>query len=438
MIKYKITKKLAQILIKILKIVRPNAGTSLPGHFMTRMYPDYLRQEVKKIKNDIVCVTGTNGKTTTSGLIASILSETGKEVLHNKKGANMPQGIATSFLQSGKKDFEYGVFECDEAWLYSIFKSIKANYLLVTNLFPDQTERYGGVYSLAKRIKKAIDSNPDLKVVLNADDPHLLSLKTNNTVLFGVKEVQNNITEYEETSPEICTCGEAYTYKKRFYAHMGIFECKNCKNEYEPPKYLAEIVLNEENTEIKVETEGKETTFNTKLAGVFNAYNVLSAIAVCMEIGISSETIQKGLDNYQNIFGRADKLIIKNKKVIVHLIKNPVGTNQTINLVKGIKKSKMFISMNDTPADGSDISWLYDTDFENLKDYQNEIIISGTRANELALRLKHAGLKEENFYIEPNIKKAYRHAIRATNENETLLILANFTALAQIQSIMKK
>lgn len=432
--KYEIAKNISKMLISGLKIVRPSAGTSLPGHFMTKICPEFIKTESQKVKDEIICVTGTNGKTTSSGLLASILNETGKDVMHNKKGANMPQGIATCFLQNDNKNIDYCVLECDEAWLYSLFQSIHANYLLVTNLFPDQTERYGGVYNLAEKIKQAINVNPDLKVILNADDPHLLPLKTQNTIFYGVEEIENNINELT-LSPEICTCGEEYKYKTRFYAHIGNFICPNCKNKRQFPKYKGKIILNENNTKLIV---NEEYNFTTKLTGLYNAYNLLSAVSTALEMNISAEIIQKGLDNYQNVFGRIDKFEINGKKVIVQLIKNPVGTNQAIKLIKDNLKSKLFILLNDTPADGRDISWLYDTDFEYFKDYSNEIIFSGTKANELALRFKHAGLNEEKFFIEPNVKHAYKHAIKATNQDETLLILANFTTLAELKNIMKK
>ena len=165
---------------------------------------------------------------------------------------------------------------------------------------------------------------------------------------------------------------------------------------------------------------------------------MLAAVSTALEAGISSDIIQRGLDKYKNVFGRIDKFQINEKNVIIQLIKNPVGTNQAIKLIKDITPSKLFVILNDTPADGSDISWLYDTDFEYFKDYKSEVILSGTKANELALRFKHAGLKEEQFFIEPNVKKAYKHAIKATSKEETLLILANFTTLAELKDIMKK
>ena len=434
MINYKFAKKVSKILIKLLKIFRPDAGTSLPGHVMLKMYPEYLKNQNENIKELSVVVTGTNGKTTTSGLLASILNESGKSVLHNKKGANMPQGIATSFLHNDEKPIDYCVLECDEAWLSTLLKSIKSQYLVVTNIFPDQTERYGGVYALAKKIRYAIDKNPDMKIILNADDPHLLSLVNENTVCFGVENVENSIEEYKYM-PEICTCGAEYKYKKHYYAHLGKYKCKLCGNKNPEVKYRAKVVLSMEKSEITI---NDENTFTTSLIGFYNAYNLICAVSTALELGIDNETIQKGLDNYQNVFGRADKFTINNKNVIVQLIKNPAGANQAIKLIKDIEESKLLIAINDTPADGIDISWLYDTDFEYLKDYRNEIIISGSRANEVALRLKHAGLSEKQFYIEEDIKRAYRHAIRGISTDENLLVLANFSALAGLKKIMKR
>lgn len=432
--KYKLLKEVSKLLIKGLKVVRPSAGTSFPGKLMMKFNPEYIGIESQRVRDKKICVTGTNGKTTTSGIIASILQETGKYVLHNKKGANMPQGIATSFLQNDDNPIDYCVFECDEAWLYSLYKSLKSDYLLVTNLFPDQTDRYGCVYDLAKKIKKAIDLNSDLRLVLNADDPHLLFLENKNTVYFSVENIENNIKEIKTVS-EICPCGSEYKYKKRFYAHIGDFYCPNCINKKKFPKYSAKIILNADETILII---NEKYNFSSKLVGLYNAYNVLSAIAIALEIGIDEKIIQKGLNNYQNVFGRIDKFEVNGKKVLLQLIKNPVGTNQAIKLIKDNYDSKLFLLLNDTYADGRDISWLYDTDFEYFKDYPNEIILSGKRAYELALRLKHAGISEQNFHIEHDVKKAYKYAISGLSQKDTLLILANFSTLAELQKIIKR
>lgn len=437
MINYKFAKNISKLVMKSLKLYSEDAGTSLPGYIMMRLCPDFLKTESKRIVGTKIFITGTNGKTTTAGFLASILNQTEKSVIHNKKGSNLPQGIATCFLQNKKQEIDYAVFEVDEAWLYSLNKTFKSDYLVITNLFPDQTERYGGVYSLAKKIKKAIELNPNVKLILNADDPHLLVLENKNTIYFGVEKVENNIDELNELS-EICTCGQKYKYEKRFYSHLGYFACEKCGKERKQPKYLAEIVLNKENTLVKIKVEEAEYEFKTNILGLCNAYNLLSAATVALEMGVSAEIIQAGFDNYQNLFGRADSFVEKGKKVFVQLIKNPAGTNQAIKLIKNKINSKLLIALNDKFADGRDISWLYNTDFEYFKEYPNEIIFTGTRANEVALRFKHVGLGEENFYIEPNIKKAYKHAINSTRLGENLLVLANFTALKKLKKIVKR
>jgi len=428
----------AKALIFILRnIIRTNA-TSLPGKIMLKIRPNILTQIGGLCKKHTITVTGTNGKTTTSGLIANILSLADNEVVHNAEGANMLTGVLTAALNklplSGQAD--YFVFESDEAYLSKLYDYISADSLVVTNLFRDQLDRYGELATTADKIKKAILKNPNLKVILNADDPMLYTLGTDRqTVFFGFDEIEFTNDCASSTSPAetaTCTCGKDFEYTKSFYSHVGHWGCK-CGISRPKPKYRAIAKIGKEYTEIKV---NDTYTFKVYIPNIYNAYNALAAIAATLEEGIDAKTIQAALDGYKPAFGRAEHKIINGKKVFVQLIKNPTGATEVLRTINAYKEnSVLFIAINDNYADGRDVSWLWDSDFEILRDYPNKIIISGIRALDMALRLKYAGVNKDKMIIEKNLKKSFNLALDMTDKDSQLLVMPTYTALLELDKM---
>lgn len=434
----------ANVLTVMLKMLTKTSGTSLPGLVSLKICPDFINLAQKYSKNGVINITGTNGKTTTAGLFAHILQEDNKKVVHNEKGANMLTGIASALLDGvgfGRKS-DYFVLESDEAYLTKLYDSLSAKYLLITNLFRDQLDRYGELDATSRKIQEAIDKNKNLKVVLNADDPMVAMLaKDNERIYYGFSDIKFMFDTVDAKAPAesvVCgTCGKSLNYDKRFYAHLGDYNCE-CGYKRASLKYDAKAMIFLDYSIINLKYNNKELNFKVHLPGLYNVYNALAAIALALELDVSEDIIQKGLDTYHSVFGRAESLVLKDKNVLVQLIKNPVGASEVLRLIGDNKKSKLLILLNDNYADGRDVSWIWDANFEILQSYEQKIVISGDRAYDMAVRLKYAGVDENQFIIEKDIKTALEKALDITQKDETLLVLPTYTALLKMQNIIKK
>ena len=416
-----------------IKLLNRSSGTSFVGMVVLKICPDFLTHCSKYIKKRIVTITGTNGKSTTSGLIAHILETAHQNVIHNLKGANMLTGVANVFALSVSpfKRFDYAVIESDEAYLSKLYNFIKSDYLVVTNLFRDQLDRYGELNTTAGFIKNAIDKNPDLKLVLNADDPIVATFnRTKYNVYYGFENVEYRCNyEHNSKAPsEVfnCNCGEELKYSKQFFAQQGHYYCPKCGYKRPQCTYPANVIVYDDYSIINVQNRGISFEFKIGLSGLYNAYNALAAISFGFECGLNQAEIQKALDTYHAIFGRTEKRIINGNPAVIQLIKNPTGASEVLKTVD--LQSNIVIAINDNYADGRDISWLWDSDFEQLKNAQKLVITSGTRANDMATRLKYAGIPQEKIIVEPNIKKAIE---KATMEGKTT-ILPSYTALLKL------
>lgn len=416
-----------------IRLLNKSSGTSFVGMLTLKVCPDFLAHCSKYIKKKTITITGTNGKSTTSGLIAHILDTANQKVIHNLKGANMLTGVANVFALSVRpfKRYDYAVLESDEAYLTKLYDFMKSDYLVVTNLFRDQLDRYGELNTTAEFIKNAIDKNFDLKLILNADDPIVATFdRTKYAVYYGFENVEYDCNyEHKSNAPsEVfnCLCGHPLEYSKQFFAQQGHYFCSKCGYKRHECNYPADVKVFNDYSIITVKNRGYDYEFKVNLAGLYNAYNALAAIAFAFETGLNQDEIQKAFDNYKAIFGRTEKRIINGNPAVIQLIKNPTGASEVLKTVD--LKSNIVIAINDNYADGRDISWLWDSDFEQLKDAQNLVITSGKRANDMATRLKYAGIPQEKIIIEPNMKKAIEMA--TTNGKTT--ILPSYTALLKI------
>lgn len=405
--------------------------------FTLKTNPDFLNFCSKYILHEKISVTGTNGKTTTAGLIAQILEANNKEVIHNAQGANMLTGIANVFATNivPSKRYDNCVLESDEAYLSKLYDYMKLDYLVVTNLFRDQLDRYGELDTTAKKIQSAIDKNKDLVLLLNADDPLVANLGHDNKKLYyGFENIEFAETHTISHAPAEmfnCICGKPLEYSKRFYAQQGHYYC-SCG--YKRPKcnYQGNAKIFNDYIEISVLHNGEETHYTFDSIGLYNAYNALAAISMALEIGYKQEEIQNALNTYKAMFGRAEKTEFNGHKTIIQLIKNPAGASEVLKTVD--LSSKILIAINDNFADGRDVSWLWDAEFELLKDTEKTIVTSGIRANDMALRLKYAGVPSEKIKVVPDLFEAVEEVSSSEDKTEKVTIMPSYTALLQIKN----
>lgn len=437
-IKFYLLLILARFLSKIIKLHGKSSGTSFIGLVMLKIDPKFLKK-VSNYMNTCISVTGTNGKTTTSGILAHILDATHHSVIHNSKGANMLSGIANTFALGINpfKKFDFAVLESDEAYLTKLYDDIDSDYLVVTNLFRDQLDRYGELSTTAKKIQNAIDKNKNIQLILNADDPLVVNFKPmgdKEPILYGFNKVEfanKNIDSKAPAEAITCPwCGRDLEYEKRFYAQQGHYFCK-CGYKRPKCKYDADVIIYDTYSEINLSVKDKNYTFKIPLLGLYNAYNALAAIAVAFENGITE--IQDALNSYHSEFGRSEVRELNGHKAIIQLIKNPTGASEVLKTID--KDSNILIIINDNYADGRDVSWLWDADFELLEGSSNSIITSGSRAYDMAVRLKYAGIKD--IKVITSIDEAIKYVTTQTPKESNISILQTYTALLHINNKKK-
>ncbi|WP_346892938.1 Mur ligase family protein [Clostridium sp. UBA871] len=414
-------------------------GSNFPGKVALALDRSILSTVAKGYK--VILITGTNGKTTTTSMIYNILNKAGKNAITNNTGANMNTGIVASFISnfkfSNKNKDMYAVIEVDEAYLKFITEYIKPEIITVTNLFRDQLDRYGEVHTTYNKILEGIHKSPQSLLVLNGDESLLGKIDANNPVVyygFNVPIKENTVLNVNADSKFCKFCKTPYSYEFITYNHLGKYFCANCGYERPELKYHIDEVaaLTTEGSEVVVNEEG----YFINQSGEYNIYNAICALSVTLELGIESTSIKASLQNQKSTFGRQESLNINGKEVKIILVKNPAGYNQAINtLLLNNKPINLVLMLNDNYADGTDVSWIWDVDFEKLNSLEiNDIIISGIRLYDMAVRLKIANLKEENFKICESDDELINNIISA--EAETTYVLVTYTAMLHLRKLL--
>ncbi len=398
-------------------------GTSIVGIVAQRLYPGIVGHLAGQLEHGSVMVTGTNGKTTTSGFIAAILRDAGLRVWHNREGSNLMSGVASSLviraLPNGNlrgKGRAISILEIDEAVVSQAVQTIPPRVAVFTNLFRDQLDRYGEVDTVAARWRGAVESLPaSTTLVLNADDPtiaYLGELFKGQVIYFGIDDPavdlarQGNASErHQVIDTRTCQrCGSEYTYTLRLYSHMGHYHCSNCGLVRPRPDIRAINIHPEgfDRLRVRVATATVEHDIVVPLPGLYNVYNTLAAITVAQALQINWDPIVTGVEQFKPAFGRGERVQVEGRNVRLLLAKNPTGFNEVLRTLfsNGTPRNVLFV-LNDNVADGRDVSWIWDVDFEWVVQQTTTLVVAGSRTLDLALRLKYAGVEQRDMTIVP-------------------------------------
>lgn len=414
-------------------------GTTFPGKVALKIDKNILSKVSKGYK--VVLITGTNGKTTTTSMIYNIIKESGNKVITNNTGANLFPGIVTTFIDNyrffSKTEDSYAVIEVDEANLKYITQYINPEIITVTNLFRDQLDRYGEVYTTLSKILEGINISPNTTLVLNGDESLLGKLELpNKTVFYGFNASIGDNKDIEiNADAKFCKfCKSPYEYNHITYNHLGDFYCTGCGFKRSSLKYAVNEVLELTPDSSTVKLNDLEVTISQ--SGAYNIYNGLCAYAVTKELGINDSYIKKSLQNQDSSFGRQEALTIDGKDVKIILVKNPAGYNQALDTLCLNKDtfSAAFL-LNDNYADGTDVSWIWDVDFEKLHTLNiNEVFISGIRCYDMAVRLNVAGLNKDKFIIEETFEDLTEKI--KNSKNDKVYVLATYTAMINFRKYL--
>lgn len=435
---------------KAIRVVGAGLGSNLPGRVSRAISSSVLANLSKQARRGILAVSGTNGKSTTSGFVSSILTEAGFKIAHNRQGANLVPGITASLIDAarwdGRLDVDYCLFETDEAALPLVAREAKIDTILVTNLFRDQLDRFGELDTTASLIRKGIDVNHS-RAVLNADDPNVAQLGTNTDHLYyGISSLDTSAvtpaaSEGCATVQELAycpNCGSEYRYNVFFYGQLGHYVCGSCNHQRPQPNVVAsDVAVAATGSTFILRCSAGETQVKISLPGLFNVYNALAAAALAVSINVPLDAIKRGLESYSTLFGRSERLTVDGRTVLIQLIKNPAGATEAIRAAATDRNARVLIAINDNYADGRDVSWLWDAEFELLAGHSSIIFVSGVRAHDMAVRLKYAGVEQQNIRVEESLETALTAAIQDTATGQTLWVLPTYTCLLELQRIAR-
>jgi UDP-N-acetylmuramyl tripeptide synthase len=423
-------------------------GTSLPGKVLMRLDSDAIEQLSGRLPDGTAIISATNGKTTTTAMAATILERAGSTLVSNRAGANMAGGIASTLLgAAGRRatiSGRLGLFEVDEFWLDRVAAQIHPRVMLLGNLFRDQLDRYGELETIADRWAALVAQVQETELALNADDPLIADLGRDRPGVsyFGVEDPAMAMAEMQHASDsKHCRrCGAAYVYEAIYLGHLGRYHCPNCGQRRPDPSVAATEIelLGTRGARFRLRTPTGDALVVLPLPGLYNVYNALGAAALVLRLGVSLQQVADGLAVVSPAFGRAERISVDAHELSILLIKNPAGANEimrTLALEPG--ELDLLGVLNDQTADGRDISWIWDADFELLAGHVRRVTCAGTRAAELALRLKYAGISLDRIEVTPSLPSALDSALAAAGESG-VYALPTYTALLELREELSR
>ena len=441
---------LAHVAGKVTRLGLKAAGrgaTALPGLVTLQLDPDYITAMTRSLAHGLVLVSGTNGKTTTTRMLSDIARSAGWSPIHNRSGSNLERGIAGALLADsswrGEPRGDVGLFEVDEASLPRVLLRVAPRVVLVTNLFRDQLDRYYEIDALARKIGDAVAKiDPGAILVLNADDPIVATLgaRHRGTVLyFGVDDpsVGGTVPQAISDATRCPRCKSPLRYARVILAHVGDWSCPNC-GLARPPRDVSAttVALDASGSEVRLRVPAAAAfdPIRVPLPGLYNAYNALAAIAVARALDIPLPTASRAIAAFRPAFGRLEQLPVDGRLVRLVLVKNPAGFNAAIGaLLETGRHPRLLAALNDRDADGRDVSWIWDADFESLAPTVEHAVVTGIRSRDLANRLKYAGVATDRIEVVDAWGGAIDRAVGGVPAGGELVVLATYTAMLALR-----
>jgi UDP-N-acetylmuramyl tripeptide synthase len=428
---------------RLSRLAGAGGGTTVPGKLLWKLDPGAIDRLATRLVDGSTLISATNGKTTTSAMAAEILG--GRFLLaHNSSGANLVSGVASTLLEADGA--ELGLFEVDEAALPEIAARLRPRVLCLGNLFRDQLDRYGELEHVAERWRGAVRDLPvEAGLVVNADDPQVgdLARERPGAVTFGVDDPAHArpALQHAADSKYCVRCGTPYDYAAAYLGHLGDYRCPGCGHMRPPLLVSARDVRLRglDGAGFRLVTPEGERQVDLTVPGLYNVYNALAAASLARSLGASLDEVAAGLERFRAAFGRFERIAVGERRLLMLLIKNPAGANEAVRtIVDGGVPATVVIALNDAIADGRDVSWIWDVDFEPLLDGLQTLVATGDRAAELALRFKYAGLDTAAIEVEPSLERALDRGLELTPPDGELVLLPTYTAMLALRKIVSE
>ena len=426
------------------RLLGRGGGTALPGLVAERVDPQIIGKIAQRLPAGAVVVAGTNGKTTTARLLTTILTASGRTVLNNGAGSNLSRGIAAAFAREssvfGRPEADIAVIETDEGAFPAVVAAVRPRMIVLNNLFRDQLDRYGELNSVASKWQAALAALPaDATLVYDADDPTLCALAQSAPpsvalVPFGLGPHAYTLPELTHAADAVlcARCGTALEYHTLSVGHLGDWFCPTGDNARPPLAFSVGAIRlrGMDGASFCIERAGGSgVPVETQLPGLYNVYNALGAAAAAMTLGVSAGGVADAARTFVAPFGRIERVQLRGRQLTLALIKNPTGANEVLRLITAAPAAPLLICINDLIADGRDVSWLWDTDFDVLASYPAPILVSGTRALDMAVRLKYAGIAPDRIAVIPEIADALNAVADRAAPGDDAYVMPTYTAM---------
>jgi UDP-N-acetylmuramyl tripeptide synthase len=417
-------------------------GTTLPGKLLWKADPGAVDTLAARLSSGVALISATNGKTTTAAMAARILGPDHR-LAWNRAGANLLSGVASALVARRRADL--GLFEVDEGALPEAIARTRPRAVSLANLFRDQLDRYGELELIAERWRDAVRSLPAAAtLVVNADDPVVADLAEGreHAVRFGVDDPRHArpALQHAADSKYCVRCGAPYDYAAAYVGHLGDYRCPACGHSRPPLDVAArEIDLNGlTGSRFRLVSQHGDLDLELSLPGLYNVYNATAAASLAFALGASPAAVRDGLAAFSAAFGRFERIPSGSKAIVVLLIKNPAAANEALRTLETGVPPVLVVALNDAIADGQDVSWIWDVDFEPLLPHIGRVVASGDRAAELGVRLVYGGLPEERLEVVPELERALDRGLELVEAGTDLVVLPTYTAMLALRGVLTK